>query len=935
MKRALSVVLSALFIVAACAPAAYSGVRADANGSAKTAGENGASRAVPGEVIVKFGEGMPAAAVEALKAAIGATGAEALSIAGVEKILFQGLSVEEALEALRSSNLVEYAEPNYIRRADWTPDDPKFSEQWNFHDPVNDADINMPTAWDIEKGDNGVVVAVLDTGVAYETRGIYTRATDLADTNFVQGYDFSNSDKYPDDDNGHGTHVCGTIAQSTDNAFGAAGVAFDCSVMPVKVLDDKGSGSDAQIIQGITYAADHGADVINMSLSGPDPSEALDKAVEYASAKGVVACASSGNENDPAVGYPAASPGCIAVGATSKNKTRASYSNYGSALDVVAPGGDGALYGHGIIQQTFKFFEDPTSGFEFTSMIGTSMACPHVAGIAALVKSRFPAWSADEVGAAVSSTCRDLGPSGWDPEYGWGLVDAAAALSVSKPALDQPVPNDVSPDHSKEGSKLNVKVSGSDLTSPVKVLLERQGELGIAGTGVTASGTTKASCVMDLSDAQPGLWDVTVESSELLSGALEGGFMVDAENNRNWYLAEGSTAYGFEEYVLLQNPGDVQANCEVTFMTPGGPLSPYAVVVPPDSRVTITVNDVAPDTDVSTEIAADRDVICERSMYWGNRIEGTDCIGVQSPSYTWYLAEGTTDYGFETYLLIQNPSSRASVVNVTYMTPDGPVEKAPFTIKANSRYTINVQDDLPNEEMSFEVVANQRVIAERSMYWDGKRGGHDSIGTNAPTREWYLAEGTTDWGYDEYILLENPGDENATVDITYMTPEGPEPQPKLNVSAGSRVTVHVNNWLPGRDVSAKVTADRGIVVERAMYWNNGTGKGGHCAIATPQPRQECFLAEGSTDWGFEEWILIQNPNDTAANVGVEYMTSAGLMNRNGFVLDAGSRVSINVNSDILPIDTSAYVFSDLPIIAERSMYWNSGGGGHVSQGLMR
>ncbi|MBU4301754.1 MAG: S8 family serine peptidase, partial [Actinobacteria bacterium] len=831
--------------------------------------------------------------------------------------------------------LVAYAEPNFIRSADFEPDDTDYDMQWNLNDPVKDADINMPAAWDIEQGDNGVVIAVLDTGVAYRTGGGYMQASDLAETKFVQGYDFINSDKYADDDNGHGTHVCGTVAQSTNNGIGVAGVAFDCSVMPVKVLDNEGKGSDSQIIEGIIYATNQDVDVINMSLSGPDPSEALEEAVDYAFSKGVVVCASSGNEDDDTVGYPAASASCVAVGATNKDKKRASYSNYGSALGVVAPGGDGILYSGGIIQQTFQTFGKPDGNFAFQSMRGTSMACPHVAGVAALVKSHRPAWSASEVRAAVTSTCRDLGSTGWDPEYGWGLIDADAALQVAKPALKVPVISGVSPGYSKKGTSLNVTVTGSKFVEPVKVLLERESENGIAGTSVTVSGSTDADLTVDLSGAQPGLWDVMVESSQLMSGVFEGGFMVDPDNNHNWYLAEGSTAYGFEEFVLIQNPGDVQANCEITFMTPGGALAPYPVAAPPDSRVTVTVNDVAPDTDVSAMIEADQDVICERSMYWGGRLEGTDCIGVQSPSYAWYLAEGTTDYGFETFLLIQNPSSRTAVVNVTYMTPGGPVEKSPFSIPANSRYSINVSDDLPGEEMSFEVVANRRVIAERSMYWYGKRGGHDSIGTNSPAREWYLGEGSTDWGYDEYILLENPGDAAANVDITYMTPEGPDPQPAVSVPAGSRVTVHVNDELPDRDVSAKVTADRGIVVERAMYWNNGTGKGGHCAIATPQPRQECFLAEGSTDWGFDEWILVQNPNDTEANVGVEYMTSAGLMNRDGFTLGAGSRVSIHVNSDIPPIDTSAYVFSNLPIIAERSMYWNSRGAGHASQGLMR
>ncbi|MBU4193794.1 MAG: S8 family serine peptidase, partial [Actinobacteria bacterium] len=927
-----STVLATSLILTVCATALCSGVSPGAGGAAEA---HGAAAFVPGEALVKFREGVPEEALEVLKTLVGTTGVESLPIPGLEKIVFEGLPLESALEVLRSSALVAYAEPNFIRSADFEPDDTDYDMQWNLNDPVKDADINMPAAWDIEQGDNGVVIAVLDTGVAYRTGGGYMQASDLAETKFVQGYDFINSDKYADDDNGHGTHVCGTVAQSTNNGIGVAGVAFDCGVMPVKVLDNEGKGSDSQIIEGIIYATNQDVDVINMSLSGPDPSEALEEAVDYAFSKGVVVCASSGNEDDDTVGYPAASASCVAVGATNKDKKRASYSNYGSALGVVAPGGDGILYSGGIIQQTFQTFGKPDGNFAFQSMRGTSMACPHVAGVAALVKSHRPAWSASEVRAAVTSTCRDLGSTGWDPEYGWGLIDADAALQVAKPALKVPVISGVSPGYSKKGTSLNVTVTGSKFVEPVKVLLERESENGIAGTSVTVSGSTDADLTVDLSGAQPGLWDVMVESSQLMSGVFEGGFMVDPDNNHNWYLAEGSTAYGFEEFVLIQNPGDVQANCEITFMTPGGALAPYPVAAPPDSRVTVTVNDVAPDTDVSAMIEADQDVICERSMYWGGRLEGTDCIGVQSPSYAWYLAEGTTDYGFETFLLIQNPSSRTAVVNVTYMTPGGPVEKSPFSIPANSRYSINVSDDLPGEEMSFEVVANRRVIAERSMYWDGKRGGHDSIGTNSPAREWYLGEGSTDWGYDEYILLENPGDAAANVDITYMTPEGPDPQPAVSVPAGSRVTVHVNDELPDRDVSAKVTADRGIVVERAMYWNNGTGKGGHCAIATPQPRQECFLAEGSTDWGFDEWILVQNPNDTEANVGVEYMTSAGLMNRDGFTLGAGSRVSIHVNSDIPPIDTSAYVFSNLPIIAERSMYWNSRGAGHASQGLMR
>jgi serine protease len=932
-----AVLLSLLF----CFPIARGGGFAPGGGGEARGAVPSPPEYVPGEVLVKFKDGA-GGAHGSIYSGLGVVSAEDLPLSNLKRLALGRASVEKALEVLRSSSLVEYAEPNYIRRADWEPNDPLYNseayKQWNFQDQATEGGINMPGAWDLERGgDPSVVVAVIDTGVAYRNGGGYRRAPDLEDTNFVHGYDFVNGDRYADDDNGHGTHVCGTVAQSTDQTppFGCAGIAFGCTVMPVKVLDREGAGTDSDIVKGIEYAANNGAEVINMSLSGPDRSEALEEAVEYAVSKDVVVCASSGNENAPQVGYPAAYDDCIAVGATGPDKKRAPYSNYGSALDVVAPGGDGEGLSSGILQQTYENEGDPSSDFVFKAMSGTSMACPHVAGVAALLRSRRGAWSAGEVRAAITSTCLDLGDTGWDERYGWGLIDAKAALEASRRTLARPEVNLVAPNHASEGDSASLTVEGKNFTGGAKIILERTGENRVVGTDVVLSGDTVATCDVDLSGSRPGLWDVVVETPHGVSGRLAGGFMVDTEDDRTWYLAEGSTAHGFEEFILIQNPNVAAANCEVTLMTPEGAMDPVQVPVPPESRATLTVNDAAPDTDVSARVTSDQDVICERSMYWNNRIEGTDSIGIQSPSYTWYLAEGTTDYGFETYVLIQNPGPRPAFVDVTYMTGDGPVEKPTFKVDGFSRHTINVADDLPSEEMSVAVVADRRVICERSMYWDGRRGGHASIGTNLPSQKWYLAEGSTDWGFDEYVLLQNPSDEAANVTLTYMTPEGPLPQPGRKVNANSRVTVHLNQELPGEDVSVEAVSDRGIVVERAMYWNNGTAKGGHATIGVPQPRQQCYLAEGTTDWGFDEWVLVQNPNDSPANIGIEYMTSSGLMHRDGFALAPRSRVTVHVNGDIPPIDTSTYVFSNKPVIAERSMYWNSNGGGHVSQGLMR
>ena len=940
MKKALALLITIVMLFTAAVPAlagAGAGAAAGSGGGPWRAGviREGAQYR-PGEILVKFKPGVGGGEAATARSRIGALSSERLSYADFELVKVPAALLERAIAALRSSGLVEYAEPNYVRTADLVPDDEFYGNQWNLKEAFAGGGIGMENAWDVTTGSAGVVVAVLDTGVAYRNGGGYLRAPDLANTSFVPGYDFVNDDPFADDDHGHGTHVAGTVAQSTNNTYGVAGVAFGCSVMPVKVLGSDRSGTDANIIRGIRFAADGGADVINMSLSGPDPNEALRDAIDYAFARGVVLCASSGNASTAFVDYPAAYPNCVAVGATGRNGSRASYSNYGSALDIMAPGGSTPLNPNGILQQTYIVEGNPSSGFGFVYKQGTSMASPHVAGVAALVKSVNPSWTASEVRGAVVMGARDLGTAGWDRHTGWGLLDAHAAVTQTKPGSDGPLLTSVTPAFADSGEGVSMITTGSRFANPVKLTLERIGEAGIGGTGLTQTGSTRIDCTLSLENAQPGLWDVVVEDKAMRSDTLHGGFAVDAADDRTWYLAEGSTDWGFEEYVQVQNPGGETATVELAFMTPYGPEPSYSMAVPPRSRATVRVNDVVPVTDVSVKVTSSHDIICERAMYWNNRIEGTDCIGVQAPSYAWYLAEGCTDYGFETFLTIQNPQSRAALVTVTYLTESGPVEKEPFVINRNSRYSVNVADDLPSSNMSFKVVSSERIICERSMYWDGRRGGHASNSSTSPAGGWYLAEGSTDWGFEEYVCIGNPGPGDASVALTYMTESGPVPAAPLNVPAGSRKTVKVNDALPGEDFSVRAVADSGVVVERAMYWNNGTGKAGHGALGVTQPRLQCFLPEGSTDWGFDEWLQIQNPNSTAASIGIEYMTSTqGMVPGPTFDLAAGSRATVHVNEQVPLMDVSTRVYSDLPVIAERSMYWNRRGGGHVSPGLMK
>ncbi|OGO07557.1 MAG: hypothetical protein A2Y61_04240 [Chloroflexi bacterium RBG_13_60_13] len=340
---------------------------------------------------------------------------------------------------------MESVERNGIVQAVLTPNDPYYYLQWDM------AQIGMPSAWDVTDG-SGVTVAVVDTGVAYENYSVYAKAPDLAGTCFVAGYDFVNYDSHPNDDNGHGTHVAGTIAQTTNNGVGVAGVAPGACVMPVKVLAADGVGTYAGVADGISWATDHGARVINLSLTGGH-SSTMEDAVDYALANDVVVVAATGNGGDDHVGDP--SPGCpacyasvLAVGATDYNMDRTYYSNYGCSsyggcLGIMAPGGDvyaddnGDGYADGILQETLGIWCDPSvppgnyTTFRYCFGAGTSMAAPHVAGAAALILGANPSLTADEVKDVLTSTATDLGTPGYDPEYGYGLVDVYAAVLMA------------------------------------------------------------------------------------------------------------------------------------------------------------------------------------------------------------------------------------------------------------------------------------------------------------------------------------------------------------------------------------------------------------------------------------------------------------------------------------------------------------------------
>ncbi len=330
--------------------------------------------------------------------------------------------LEVLLAQIRRSPLVEAAEPLMEVTASFVPDDPRYGEQWNLKL------INMEQAWERSTG-KGVVVAVLDTGIAWENHDDFVRVPDLQDQRFQHGWDFVNDDAHANDDHGHGTHVAGTIAQATDNGEGVAGVAFDATLMPVKVLDHFGSGNTADIADAIRWAADHGAKVLNLSLGGGGYSAVMEQAVAYARAKGAVVVCAAGNGGRGVVEFPAAYPLAFAVGAVGPSGTKAPYSSWGRELDLAAPGGDKSQgEAAGVLQNTI----DPqdVGRAVYASFQGTSMATPHVAGVAALLFAAG-AKSPEAVEAALTTGAKlAAGQQGWSEEYGHGLLDAAGALTA-------------------------------------------------------------------------------------------------------------------------------------------------------------------------------------------------------------------------------------------------------------------------------------------------------------------------------------------------------------------------------------------------------------------------------------------------------------------------------------------------------------------------
>lgn len=323
--------------------------------------------------------------------------------------IFRSTAMEtpEMIQYFKARPNVEYTEPNFILMQNQVniPNDLLYQENYQWNLPV----IGTEQGWDITRGTEEISIAIVDTGVDLDHPELKNR--------LVKGYNVLNENEEPDDDNGHGTHVAGIIASETNNNEGVAGLTWFNKIMPVKAMGAKGYGTTFDIASGIVWAVDHGADVINLSLGNYQPSQVLEEAVQYAYSKNVVMVSAAGNDGSDQPTYPSAYPEVLSVAAVDYEGKRASFSNYGEYIDIAAPG----------VYIPSTYFNK-----QYASLSGTSMAAPHVAGLAALIKSANPELTNTQVINIIKKSAIDLGDQGKDNDFGNGLIDVNSALQQAK-----------------------------------------------------------------------------------------------------------------------------------------------------------------------------------------------------------------------------------------------------------------------------------------------------------------------------------------------------------------------------------------------------------------------------------------------------------------------------------------------------------------------
>jgi serine protease len=563
---------------------------ADAQGAAAVAsalGMAGQAGAAGREVLLRFaGEGENQTVMRALGVNAGDTGVQS-----ADPEMSAKLDTLRIVGALRKRADVRYAEPNYIRRAFVAPDDPQYARQWNY--PL----INLPQAWEVTTGNDTVIVAVVDTGVLLQHPDLAGRLVDGYDfvSNPITALDGDGIDPDPDDPGDqspggstfHGTHVAGTIAAATNNAIGVAGVTWQTRVMPVRALGRGAAGTVYDILQAVRYAAGlendsrtlpaQKADIINLSLGGAGFSQTEQDVYTQVHEGGTIIVAAAGNQSSDLPTYPAGYEGVVAVSAVDANGDITWYSNFGPTIDVAAPGGDSSqdLNADGFPDGVLSTCGDDSSGeirFVYCFLQGTSMAAPHVAGVAALLKAVYPALTPQAFDALLADglITEDLGTAGRDDFYCYGLIDALRAVVKGQElAAGATLP----PIILAKPAALNLIATGSRTAT---LTISNGGEEPLTIDSVTSDAPWLSVAEDVVNENKLGTYTVSIDLAELQVGAYSAAITVQAVDPNVDALTVpvnlqvvgpvvGGNA-GFQ-YVLLVDPDtlEVQEEDDVAF----------------------------------------------------------------------------------------------------------------------------------------------------------------------------------------------------------------------------------------------------------------------------------------------------------------------------------------------------------------------------------
>lgn len=393
------------------------------------------------------------------------------------------------------------------------------------------------------------------------------------------------------------------------------------------------------------------------------------------------------------------------------------------------------------------------------------------------------------------------------------------------------------------------------------------------------------------------------------------------------YFAEGSTQRPFDTWFLVENPNRVAATVTFTFEFQGGGGTSRTFVVGPTSRFSLFANQIIPNVAFSTRINSDQQVFAERSMFVG--FDGTDVPGITSPNKTWLFAEGSTQSPFQSWLLIQNPGGAAATATIHYFLANG---AAPATqvlsLPPASRTSVFVNQILPNQAYSAQVTADQPIVVEQSMFRFPGNAAAAVAGATAPGPNWFFANAQTgnhspvraSVPFDSFLLFQNPNSTAVTATATLFRENGTNVTVTLSLPPNSRQTLFLNQVLPGTTMGVAVHANGNIVVQRSMFFGPEP-RGAMEIVGASALQTQWFLAEGSTQPPFTQYIYILNPNSATMTAHIDFLLPGGQVVGRDFTIGAGRPITINVNSIVPNTPNSARVTTSLPSVVERQMFF--------------